>query len=101
MNKLAPEEDFSAAACKCMQFKDITLASEIPARASRISFSGELAWEITGASWYGLAVWEAVADAGQELAIPPYGTETTHVLRAAKRFTVVGQETAGPSAPQD
>src|SRR5690625_6824756 len=46
MNKLAPEEDFSDEAFKFMQFKDITLASGIPARASRISFSGELAWEI-------------------------------------------------------
>lgn len=101
MNKLAPEEDFSAEAFKFMQFKDITLASGIPARASRISFSGELAWEITVASWYGLAVWDAVAEAGQEFAITPYGTETMHVLRAEKGFIVVGQETDGTVTPQD
>jgi len=101
MTKLAPDEDFSAEGFKFMEFRDITLASGIPARASRISFSGELAWEIAVASWYGLAVWEAVAEAGAEFNITPYGTETMHVLRAEKGFIVVGQETDGTVTPQD
>ena len=101
MNKIAPGEDFSAEGFKFMAFRDITLASGIPARASRISFSGELAWEIAVESWYGLAVWEAVAEAGAEFDITPYGTETMHVLRAEKGFIVVGQETDGTVTPQD
>lgn len=101
MNKLAPGEDFSAEGFKFMEFRDITLASGIPARASRISFSGELAWEIAVESWYGMAVWEAVAEAGAEFNITPYGTETMHVLRAEKGFIVVGQETDGTVTPQD
>ena len=101
MQKLAPEEDFSAEGFKFMEFRDITLASGIPARASRISFSGELAWEIAVDSWYGLTVWEAVAEAGKEFNITAYGTETMHVLRAEKGFIVVGQETDGTVTPQD
>ena len=101
MNKLAPDEDFSAEGFKFMAFRDIILDSGIPARASRISFSGELAWEVTVDSWYGLAVWEAVAEAGAEFHITPYGTETMHVLRAEKGFLVVGQETDGTVTPQD
>lgn len=101
MAKLATAEDFSADGFKFMEFRDITLDSGIPARVSRISFSGELAWEIAVPSWYGLAVWEAVAEAGKEFDITPYGTETMHVLRAEKGLIVVGQETDGTVTPQD
>src|SRR5699024_7436966 len=101
MAKLATTEDFSADGFKFMEFRDITLDSGIPARVSRISFSGELAWEIATPSWYGLAVWEAVAQAGEEFDITPYGTETMHVLRAEKGLIVVGQETDGTVTPQD
>lgn len=99
--KLATAEDFSSDGFKFMEFRDITLDSGIPARASRISFSGELAWEIAVPSWYGLAVWETVAEAGKEFDITPYGTETMHVLRAEKGLIVVGQETDGTVTPQD
>ncbi|GAA2032697.1 sarcosine oxidase subunit alpha family protein [Yaniella flava] len=99
--KLAPDEDFSAEGFKFMEFRDITLASGIPVRASRISFSGELAWELATPSWYGLALWEAVAEAGHQFDITPYGTETMHVLRAEKGLIVVGQETDGTVTPQD
>ncbi len=101
LNKLAPHEDFSAEGFKFMEFRDITLASGIPVRASRISFSGELAWELAVDSWYALTIWEAVAEAGAEFNITPYGTETMHVLRAEKGFIVVGQETDGTVTPQD
>ena len=101
MAKLASNEDFSADGFKFMEFRDFSLDSGIPVRASRISFSGELAWEIATPSWYGLAVWNAVAEAGKEFDITPYGTETMHVLRAEKGFIVVGQETDGTVTPQD
>ena len=78
-----------------------TLASGVPARICRISFSGELAFEINVSSWYGLAVWEQVAEAGEPFGITPYGTETMHVLRAEKGFIIVGQDTDGTVTPQD
>ncbi|MCG2620991.1 sarcosine oxidase subunit alpha family protein [Arthrobacter sp. I2-34] len=99
--KLAPELDVSNEAFGFMAFRDATLASGVPARIARISFSGELAFEINVPAWYGLHVWESVAEAGAEFNITPYGTETMHVLRAEKGFIIVGQDTDGTVTPQD
>ena len=99
--KVAPELDLDAEAFPFMAFRETTLASGIPARVCRISFSGELAYEINVSSWYGLNVWEDVAAAGAEFDITPYGTETMHVLRAEKGFIIVGQDTDGTVTPQD
>jgi sarcosine oxidase subunit alpha len=73
----------------------------IPARLHRITFSGELAYELWTPSWYGLALWEAVIAAGEPLGITPYGTEAMHVLRAEKGYIICGQETDGTVTPQD
>ena len=99
--QLAPELDVSNEAFPFMAFRETVLASGIPARICRISFSGELAFEINVAAWYGLSVWESVAQAGAQFGITPYGTETMHVLRAEKAFPIVGQDTDGTVTPQD
>ncbi|MBV1935607.1 sarcosine oxidase subunit alpha family protein [Streptomyces sp. BV286] len=99
--QLAPDIDLSAEAFPFMAFRETTLASGIPARICRISFSGELAYEINVSGWYGLAVWEQVYAAGQPYGITPYGTETMHVLRAEKGYIIVGQDTDGTVTPQD
>jgi sarcosine oxidase subunit alpha len=99
--RLAPDLDVSNDAFPFMTFRETTLASGIPARICRISFSGELAYEVNVAGWYGLAVWEQVYAAGADLGITPYGTETMHVLRAEKGYPIVGQDTDGTVTPQD
>jgi sarcosine oxidase subunit alpha len=99
--QLAPKLDVSSEAFAFMAFRETTLASGIPARICRISFSGELAFEINVAAWYGLHVWEAVEQAGAGLGMTPYGTETMHVLRAEKGYIIVGQDTDGTVTPQD
>ncbi|GAA1406120.1 sarcosine oxidase subunit alpha [Glutamicibacter uratoxydans] len=99
--KLVSGLDVSNEAFPFMSFRDVTLDSGIEARISRISFSGELAFEIAIPSWHGLRVWEDVFEAGQEFNITPYGTETMHVLRAEKGFIIVGQDTDGTVTPQD
>ncbi|MFE0254735.1 sarcosine oxidase subunit alpha family protein [Streptomyces sp. NPDC059010] len=99
--RLAPDVDLSAEAFPFMAFRETTLASGIPARICRISFSGELAYEINVSAWYGLSVWEQVYEAGQPYGITPYGTETMHVLRAEKGYIIVGQDTDGTVTPQD
>ncbi|HVS04566.1 MAG TPA: 2Fe-2S iron-sulfur cluster-binding protein [Candidatus Dormibacteraeota bacterium] len=73
----------------------------IPVRLHRITFSGELAYELWTPSWYGLKLWEAVMVAGEPFGITPYGTETMHVLRAEKGYIICGQETDGTVTPQD
>jgi sarcosine oxidase subunit alpha len=67
----------------------------------RISFTGELSYEINVPSCQGLALWEAVVQAGQEFGMTPYGTETMHLARAEKGFIIVGQETDGTVTPHD
>ncbi|WP_328847650.1 sarcosine oxidase subunit alpha family protein [Streptomyces sp. NBC_00258] len=98
---LAPEVDLSNEAFPFMAFCETTLASGIPARICRISFSGELAYEINVSAWYGLAVWEELDAIGRPYDITPYGTETMHVLRAEKGYIIVGQDTDGTVTPQD
>ncbi|WP_112235636.1 sarcosine oxidase subunit alpha family protein [Kocuria sp. BT304] len=99
--KLAPQLDVSQDAFPFMAFRETVLASGVPARICRISFSGELAYEVNVSGWYGLSVWEDVLAAGEEFGITPYGTETMHVLRAEKAFPIVGQDTDGTVTPQD
>ncbi|BBJ45472.1 sarcosine oxidase subunit alpha [Streptomyces antimycoticus] len=98
---LAPEVDLSNETFPFMAFRETTLASGIPARICRISFSGELAYEINVSGWYGPAVWEEVYAIGRPYDITPYGTETMHVLRAEKGYIIVGQDTDGTVTPQD
>jgi sarcosine oxidase subunit alpha len=100
MRLLAPSLDVSAEAFGFMTVRDATLAG-IPARVFRVSFTGELSYEINVPAWYGLALWEAVAQAGRAQGITPYGTETMHVLRAEKGFIVAGQDTDGTVTPHD
>jgi sarcosine oxidase, subunit alpha len=73
----------------------------VPCRLFRVSFTGELGFEINVPSDYGRAVWEAIYERGKDFGITPYGTETMHVLRAEKGFIIVGQETDGTVTPDD
>ena len=83
-----------------MTWRDGAVAG-LPARVCRISFSGELAFEVNVSGWDGLALWEALLAAGADLDITPYGTETMHVLRAEKGYPIIGQDTDGTVTPQD
>jgi sarcosine oxidase subunit alpha len=73
----------------------------VPTRLFRVSFTGELGFEINVPADYGRAIWEAVYAAGAPLGLTPYGTETMHVLRAEKGYIIVGQETDGTVTPSD
>jgi sarcosine oxidase subunit alpha len=73
----------------------------IDARIFRISFTGELSFEINVPSRYGLFVWNEFMKHGKKYDITPYGTESMHVLRAEKGFIIVGQDTDGSVTPKD
>jgi sarcosine oxidase, subunit alpha len=73
----------------------------VPVRLARVSFSGELAWEVNVDAWHALAVWKRLIAAGEEFGITPYGTETMHVLRAEKAYPIIGQDTDGTVTPHD
>ncbi|WP_375228275.1 sarcosine oxidase subunit alpha family protein [Roseobacter sp. S98] len=71
------------------------------ARVYRISFSGELSYEIAVRAGQGQAFWDALMEAGAEFGAMPYGTECLHILRAEKGFIMIGDETDGTVIPQD
>ena len=73
----------------------------IPARIFRVSFSGELSYEINVPADHGPALWERLIEAGEAYGIAPYGTEAMHVMRAEKGYIIVGQETDGSVTPVD
>jgi sarcosine oxidase subunit alpha len=73
----------------------------VPMLLFRVSFTGELGFEINVPSDYGLAVWEAIHQAGQQHGITEYGTEAMHVMRAEKGYIIVGQDTDGTVTPDD
>jgi sarcosine oxidase subunit alpha len=73
----------------------------VPTRLFRVSFTGELGFEINVPADYGRAVWEAIFARGAAFGLTPYGTEAMHVLRAERGFVIIGQETDGTVTPDD
>jgi len=80
LNELFPEIDVSNEAIPFMGYKEADLFG-VPARIFRISFSGELAYEINVESGYGVFMWEKIIELGKEMNIEPYGTEALSTLR--------------------
>jgi glycine cleavage system aminomethyltransferase T/NADPH-dependent 2,4-dienoyl-CoA reductase/sulfur reductase-like enzyme len=74
-----------------------TRVAGIPARVLRISYSGELAYEIHVPAARGEAMWQALA----ELGVEPYGTEAMGVLRIEKGHVVTGAEIDGRTTADD
>ncbi|GAA4889358.1 2Fe-2S iron-sulfur cluster-binding protein [Actinomycetospora straminea] len=95
-----PGVDVSAEAFGFTTWQDTSLDG-VPVRLARISFSGELAFEVTVSSPYAPALWERLVEAGAPYGITPYGTETMHVLRAEKGYPIIGQDTDGTVSPHD
>ena len=92
--------DVSKETLPFMEWADGTLGG-FDARVYRISFSGELSYEIAVPASQGRAFWDALMDAGAEFGVMPYGTEALHVMRAEKGFIMIGDETDGTIIPQD
>ncbi|MCP1313509.1 MULTISPECIES: sarcosine oxidase subunit alpha family protein [unclassified Halomonas] len=92
--------DLDKESFKFMDWRDATVA-EVPARIFRISFTGELAFEINVQANYALHVWKKLFEHGEKYDLTPYGTETMHVLRAEKGLIIVGQDTDGSVTPED
>ncbi|WCB94930.1 Sarcosine oxidase subunit alpha [Baekduia alba] len=100
LGQLAPGLQIAQEHFPFMAWRDTEVAG-LPARVCRISFSGELAYEVNVRAWHAVAVWEALLAAGDDEGITPYGTETMHVLRAEKGYPIIGQDTDGTVTPQD
>jgi len=100
VDEVVDDIDLSNEAFKYMDWKAATVMG-VPARIFRISFTGELSYEINVQANYGMRIWEAVMDKGAAFNLTPYGTETMHILRAEKGFIIAGQDTDGSVHPYD
>ncbi len=75
--------------------------ADVETRLYRVSFSGELGYEIHVPARYGLALWQELMSAGAEAGIVPYGIETLLLLRLEKGYLHVGVDTDGTTSPAD
>jgi sarcosine oxidase, subunit alpha len=100
LEQLVEGIDLSAEAFPHMAIREGTICG-IPMRLFRVSFTGELGFEINVPTAYGRALWERIMATGAQYDITPYGTEAMHVLRAEKGFIIVGQDTDGTVTPYD
>ena len=100
LTALGGDIDLSAEALPFMQWTEGKLG-DFDARVYRISFSGELSFEVAVPASQGMALWTALIAAGQNHGVQPYGTEAMHIMRAEKGFIMIGDETDGTVIPQD
>ena len=97
---LFPDQDFSSVSFPHMSFKNLEI-DKVSCRVMRISFTGEICYEINIPASYALSLWNKCIQLGKDFNITPYGTEAMHVLRAEKGYIIVGQETDGSVTPVD
>ena len=95
-----PEFDISNEAFPFMGCGEITVCDGLRARLFRISFSGELAFEIAVPTRYGDALMRRLMAAGKEFDVVPYGTEALGVMRIEKGHAA-GNELNGTTSAQN
>ena len=100
LSELAEGVDLSPEAFPHMAVREGRVGG-IDARIFRVSFTGELGYEVSVATGYGLALWQAFLRVGENYDLTPIGTEALHVLRAEKGYIAVGHDTDGTVTPGD
>ncbi|WP_428925680.1 sarcosine oxidase subunit alpha family protein [Marinibacterium sp. SX1] len=84
LERIVDGADLANAAFPFMACAPVTVAGGLRARLFRISFSGELAYELAVPARYGAAVMARLMELGRDLGVTPYGTEALGVLRVEK-----------------
>ncbi|PQM55900.1 MAG: sarcosine oxidase subunit alpha [Rhodobacteraceae bacterium] len=100
LKKLGTDIDCDNGSFPFMTFREGHIA-DIPARIIRVSFTGELSFEINVSPRNMLALWERIIEDGAEFGILPVGSEASHVLRVEKGFLSLGHEVDGTVDPYD
>jgi sarcosine oxidase subunit alpha len=73
----------------------------VPARVSRVSFTGEVSFEVAVPTGYAASLWRRLFVLGKDLGLTPVGIEALDVLRLEKGFIHIGTDTDGTTAPDD
>ncbi len=100
VEELTEDVDLDPKAFPHMSVRDARIGTT-PVRLFRISFTGELGFEIQIPADYGLDLWTRCIALGERYDLTPFGTEAMHVLRAEKGYIITGQDTDGTVTPDD
>lgn len=92
------QANLSAAAFPYLAIREAHVAG-IPARLMRVGFVGEWGYEIHVPANYGVALWDALMQAGHDYGIRPFGVEAQRLLRLEKGHIIIGQDTDGLTTP--
>ena len=83
-----------------MRFAEAQFGGD-PIRVARVSFTGDLSYELSVPNRQVKALWQALSDIGARFDVTPIGLETVSLLRAEKGYLIVGKDTDGESMPHD
>ncbi|MCK0151387.1 2Fe-2S iron-sulfur cluster-binding protein [Marivita sp. S6314] len=97
---LGLEVDLSAAAFPHMTFREARFHGHT-VRIARVSFSGDLCYEMSIRASQAERLWDAVVAAGQAVGAAPIGIEAMSILRAEKGYIIIGKDTDGETMPHD
>jgi len=100
LHLLGTDIDLSADEFPFMAMRNGIVAG-LPARVCRVSFTGELSFEINVWPRYFRRLWESIITLGQQYEITPIGSEANHVLRVEKGFLSLGHEADATTDPYD
>lgn len=100
LSKLDTDMDLSNAAFPHLAMRAGTLLGH-DARVYRVSFSGEMTYEINVPAGAAQALWDALLRAGEPYGIRPFGIEALMLLRLEKGFLHLGTDTDGTTVPDD
>jgi sarcosine oxidase subunit alpha len=97
---LEPDFDISRTALPFMGMVEGHLGT-IPVRVFRVSWTGELSFELNTPARHAAALWEMVMAAGEPFGITPVGSEANHILRVEAGYISTGHEVDGTADPHD
>ena len=95
IRRLVDDVDLDPESFRYMQVRTGTIAGIPDCFMWRIGFTGELSFELHLPAGYGLHVWEALLETGEDLGIRPFGVECQRIMRLEKGHFIVGQDTDG------
>ena len=95
IRRLVEDVDLDPETFRYMQVRTATVAGIRNCFMWRIGFTGELSFELHVPAGHGLAVWEVLLEAGEDLGIRPFGMEAQRIMRLEKGHFIVGQDTDG------
>jgi sarcosine oxidase subunit alpha len=93
---LNPDFDVSGSALPFMSLVEGRVG-DIPVRVCRVSWTGELSFELNTPARYAEALWRRVMAAGEAYGITPVGSEANHILRVEAGYISTGHEVDGTS----